>query len=180
MPYNIEEHHHRLAAWAASSSASASPLCRFKVSKGVAILEESGFNAEFSSPDNLPAPTDMLIQHRQWRANVIEAAANARLIFTHGIAAKLINCYLKVRFVCGGHHLDARVKELHPPIDEVLLKALAAENFGGEAKKWRKFRQSRWSKFDSETYEEVILLIRRVLPENEPLWKIEEYWEGHQ
>ena len=48
MPYTIEEHHHRFAAWAASSSASASPLCRFKVSAGVAILEKSGFIPSFS------------------------------------------------------------------------------------------------------------------------------------
>ncbi len=180
MPYTIEEHHHRLAAWDASSSASASPLCRFKVYKGVAILEACGFIATFSSPSQLPAPTDLFTQHRQWRADVIAAANNEGLVFTHGIAAKLINCYLKVRFVCGGHHADARVQALHPPIDELLLKELAAVNFGGEAKKWRKFRQSRWSKFDSETYEGVIALIRQSLPDNEPLWKIEEYWEGHQ
>ena len=180
MQYTIEEHRHRLAAWAASSSASASPLCRFKVSKGVAILEACGFDAAFSSPAQLPAPADLNTQHRQWRAAVIAAAKREGLDFSHGLAAKLINCYLKVRFVCGGHHSDACVQALHPPIDEVLLKQLAAVNFGGEAKKWRKFRQSRWSKFDSETYEGVIALIRQSLPDKEPLWKIEEYWEGHQ
>ena len=180
MPYTIEKHHHRLAAWAASSSASASPLCRFKVHKGVAILEACGFVAAFAKPGQLPAPAALAAQHREWRAAVIEAAAEEELIFTHGIAAKLINCYLKVRFVCGGHHADAHVQALHPPIDEVLLKELAAVDFGGQAKKWRKFRQARWSKFDSATYEEVIALIRSSLPPNEPLWKIEEYWEGHQ
>lgn len=102
------------------------------------------------------------------------------MVFTHGVAAKLINCYLKVRFVCGGHHADERVQMLHPPIDEVLLKELAAMNFGGNAASWRKFRQARWSKFDSETYESVVELIRSSLPPNEPLWKIEEYWRGHQ
>ena len=180
MPYTFEEHHHRLAAWAASSSASASPLCRFKVHKGVAILEACGFDAEFSSPDQLPEPADLDAQHHRWRIGVIAAAEKEGLAFTHGIAAKLLNCYLKVRFVCGGHHSDHRVQILHPPIDEVLLKQLAEENFGGKAKLWRKFRQARWSKFDSVTYEGVIALIRQSLPLNEPLWKIEEHWEGHQ
>jgi len=178
--YNIEEHNHRLAAWAASTSASASPLCRFKVHKGGAILEACGFDAAFSNPSQLPAPADLADQHLKWRAEVIAAAEKENLIFTHGIAAKLINCYLKVRFVSGGHHADARVQALHPPIDEVLLKELAAVNFGSQAKKWRKFRQARWSKFDSATYEEVIALIRSSLLPNEPLWKVEEYWKGHQ
>lgn len=180
MPYTIEEHNHRLAAWAASTSASASPLCRFKVHQGVAVLEASGFDVSFSSPERLPEPDALAAKHREWRDAVIEAATTNGLVFTHGIAAKLINCYLKVRFVCGGHHTDQRVQALHPPIDEVLLKELAAVNFGGNARLWRGFRKARWSKFDSATYEAVIEQVRDSLPANEPLWKIEEYWEGHQ
>ena len=134
MPYTVEEHNHRLASWAASTSASASPLCRFKVHKGGAILEACGFVAAFSNPSQLPAPAALAVQHLKWRTAVISAAAKENLIFTHGIAAKLINCYLKVRFVCGGHHADARVQALHPPIDEVLLKKLASVNFEAKPK----------------------------------------------
>ena len=181
MPYSINEHKHRLAAWAASSSASASPVCRFKVCKGVAILEACGFGPALALPDQLPPAANLDTTHRLWRNNVIVAAAeNEDLTFTHGVAAKLINCYLKVRFVCGGYHGHERVRGLHPPIDEVLLKDLALQDVGGFAKQWRIFRQLRWSKFDSDTYESVIALIQSSLPENAPLWKIEEYWQGHQ
>jgi hypothetical protein len=48
----------------------------------------------------------------------------ARLRFTHGIAAKLVNVYLKSVFVCGGRHDHPRVRALHPPIDSLLLDAL--------------------------------------------------------
>ena len=102
------------------------------------------------------------------------------LPFTHGIAAKLINGYLKDRFVCGGYHEHERVKCLHPPIDALLLGALAEENVGGHAQQWREFRDQRWSKFDSAMYQAVINLIRESLPAGEPLWKIEQYWRGHQ
>lgn len=180
MPYDINDHCHRLAAWAASSSASASPLCRFKVETGVAILEASGFDSDFASPDHLPEPNQMDDMHRHWRTSVVANAGNHGLKFSDGIAAKLINCYLKVRFVCGGHHDHPRVKSLHPPIDEVLLKQLASQNYGGHAAQWREFRQKRWSKFTSDTYEQVIELIRQSLPANEPLWKIEQFWGGHQ
>lgn len=180
MPYTIEEHKHRLAAWDAASSASASPLCRFKVEAGIAILETCGFDSGFATAAQLPEPEMLDATHRQWRESVITAANPHGLEFTHGIAAKLINCYLKVRFVCGGHHDHERVMCLHPPVDEVLLKALAAQDVGGHAATWRAFRNARWSKFDSGTYEAAINLMRASLPANEPLWMIEEYWQGHQ
>ncbi|MDB4506766.1 hypothetical protein N9055_00960 [Akkermansiaceae bacterium] len=178
--YSIEHHKHRLAAWAASRAASTSPLCRFKVEKGIWILESSGFDGKFSSLSSLPHPEDLNECHRNWRNQIIKSAQNHEYHFTHGVAAKLINCYLKVRFVCGGHHDDFRVKALHPPIDAVLLKALASENFGDHATEWRKFKKARWSKFDSNTYEAVISLIQDSLPKGQPLWQIEEHWKGHQ
>jgi hypothetical protein len=133
MPYTIEEHNHRLAAWAAATAASASKLCRFKVRTGVAILEASGFKPAFEL-NQLPAAANLDSQHRHWRETVIEKASDVGVAFTHGVAAKLINCYLKVRFVCAGAHNDNRVQALHPPIDEVLLTGLARVDFGGYAK----------------------------------------------
>ena len=180
-PYDIQQHSHRLAVWAASSAASASPKCRFSVEKGSIILEKSGFNVErFSNTENLPDPKNIDSEHEKWRELVRSAAKNESLEFTHGIAAKLINCYLKVRFVCGGEHEKPKVMALHPPIDALLLQGLAERNFGNHARDWRKFYNKRWSKFDSTTYQQIIDLIRNTLPHKEPLWKIEEYWKGHQ
>lgn len=176
--YGIERHHHRFAAWAASRAASVKG-CRFSVEQGRTILEACGFKGEFSKPEQVPASEDMDKKHRQWRAGVIEAAKSQGLTFTHGVAAKLINCYLKGRFVCGGHHAHERVRNLHPPIDDVLLKTLADQDVGGYAKQWRQARRRRWSKFSSEEYEQVITLIRRYL-KGAPLWKIEEHWPGNQ
>ena len=178
MPYTIEEHQHRFAAWAASRAASVKGY-RFTVKRGVAILEACGFNPAFSSVAHLPTPAAIDETHRQWRKCVIAAAAAQDLTFSHGVAAKLINVYLKARFVCAGRHEHERVKCLHPPIDSELLKGLAKENVRGFARQWRKFNQARWSKFDSGQYQTVIDLVRVCLP-GQPLWKIEEYWKGHQ
>jgi len=179
MSYSIENHKHRLSAWAASRAASTSKLCRFKVSTGISILEEAGFNDSFNLMD-IPTTEKSDLVHEKWRNKVIEAACNHDLDFTHGVAAKLINIYLKVRFVCGGFENDDRVKAIHPPIDAVLLTELAAENFGNAASEWRKFKNLRWSKYDSDTYQSVIDLIKNSLPANAPLWTIEKYWQGHQ
>ena len=176
--YTIAEHQHRLAAWAAGRAASVKG-CRFTVQQAKGFLEAAGFVAEFASPTALPSPVDMDRTHRSWRKAIVKAAKAKKIEITHGVAAKLINIYLKVRFVCGGHHEHERVKCLHPPIDAVLLNELARENLGGLAKQWRKYQKRRWSNFDSATYEQVVEDIRSAL-DGEPFWKIEEHWEGHQ
>jgi hypothetical protein len=177
--YGIEKHKHLFAAWAASRAASVKG-CRFSVEQGRAILEGIGFRKGFSNPDHLPAPENFNSKHRQWRERAIKKAKKLhKLKLKHGVAAKLINCYLKSRFVCGGHHDHPRVHNLHPPIDALLLEALKEGNVGKCAEHWKKACKKRWSKFDSENYEEVIAQTRSCLPKK-PLWVIEEYWRGNQ
>ena len=177
--YTIETHHHRLAGWAASTAARASKLCRFEVVQGVSILEKAGFTPAFASPDDLPSPADLDRTHAQWRRDVIAAAAPLGIRMSHGVAAKLINTYLKTRLVCGGHHNHERVSALHPPIDRLLLGALATQDFGGHRAEWRRLQTLGWSNFSSADYETTIRLVRESL-HGAPLWRIEEHWQGHQ
>ena len=179
MTYSIAEHSHRLAAWAASRSASIKSF-PLEVADGRAILEASGFDPEFNV-DRLPAADDQSIDvaHAVWRKKVIAEAKKQGLGFTHGIAARLINVYLKVRFVCGGFEADERVERLHPPVDRELLKGLGQKNVGGLKKDWNALEAKGWAAFDSAAYEGAIQKIRRSL-EGRPLWEIEEFWPGHQ
>ncbi len=177
-PYTIEKHQHLYAAWAACRGASVLG-CRFKVQQGRLLLESCGFVPNLALPSQLPDVTCMDARHRQWRVAMIQNATTHRLKMTHGVAAKLINLYLKCRFVCGGHHAHVRVSRLHPPIDSVMLKALVESNVGGFRSEWKHLQNLRWSKFTSDQYEHAIALIRQSL-NGEPLWKIEEYWQGNQ
>jgi hypothetical protein len=177
-PYGIRRHNHLFAAWAASRAASVNG-CRFSVEQGRKTLEASGFGSNFSEPAQLPSAKRMDKKHWEWRARVIRAAKKRGLSFTDGVAAKLINCYLKVRFVCGGHHKHERVCNLHPPIDRGLLKSLATRNDGGYAKEWRQLGRVGWSKFNAEQYEHGVALIRKCL-KGKPLWMIEKHWKGNQ
>jgi len=176
--YTIEEHKHRFSAWAAGRAASVNG-CRFSVEQAQTILEDAGLSRLFANSNNLPLPQDIDKSHRNWRKNVIATANNNGLNFTHGVAAKLINIYLKVGFVCGGHHADARVRALHPPIDSVLLKELSAQDVGGFHRVWNDARRICWSKFNSSQYETVIDRIRVSMP-NQALWEVEQYWRGYQ
>jgi len=174
--YSIEDHNHRFAAWGAARAASTSPLCRFKVSDGVKALEAAGFTQTFGV-DELPIPAQFNKLHKKWRNDIINLFPEKNKKLTHGVAAKLINVYLKARFICGGYYDNSKVMALHPPIDSVLLKSLKDYNVGGFGQSWKKFANLKWSKFDSDQYEEVIQLIRTSL-DGEPLWMIEKYWQG--
>jgi hypothetical protein len=171
--YDIYEHKHRFAAWAAARAAASSPNCRFSVEKGRKLLEAIGFRNLIRNLDNLPNPRMFDKRHRAWRKRILLLARKKGtktevLGMTHGVAAKLINVYLKAIFVCSGHHDEQRVRVLHPPIDRLLLGNLG----------WRKIGS--WSKFDSETYERVIDCMRERIGRGESLWKIEEHWQGFQ
>jgi len=178
MPYTIEEPKHRFSAWAAGRAANVIG-CRFSVAQAKLILEVAGLKQLLVSPNNLPLPHDIDTRHREWRTNVIAAANGQELNFTHGVAAQFINIYLNAGFVCGGHHTDARVQALHPPIDSVLLAELSAQNVGGLCSAWNEARRIRWSNFDSQQYETVINTIRISMP-NQALWEVGQYWRGYQ
>jgi len=179
MSYLIDEHKHRFSAWAAGNAASVKG-CRFSVEQGKAILDGSALRGLLERPNELPIPGQLDAAHRAWRHQIVQLASMHGLTFTHGVAAKLINVYLKAAFVCGGHHSHPHVHALHPPIDSVLLGHLEEKNVGNLRTKWHRYGVLRWSRFDSGTYEAAIADIRDVLPPGRPLWAIEEFWKGHQ
>jgi len=168
MNYSAKEHQHRFAAWAAGRAASVKN-CRFSVEQAAQVLAEAGF------PRALPVPDQFDEQHRAWRSAVINAGTRMNLDLTHGVAAKLINIYLKAIYI--GDLDDPKVKVMHPPIDSLLLDSLYKNNIGGLKTEWQAARKARWSKFSSDEYEAVI---KAVKAQCDTLWQIEEYWQGFQ
>lgn len=178
MPYLIAEHRHRFAAWAASRAASVKG-CRFKVEIGRSLLETTNLFSIAETPDHLPDNIDHA--HRNWRQTIITNGKNKyKKDLTHGVAAKLLNVYLKSLFVCGGYHHHEKVKSLHPPIDSLILDELTERNIGGLEKVWKRYANIGWSKFSNDDYEDLIKNIKQVIQPDSGLWSIEEYWKGYQ
>ncbi len=171
--YDIHEHTHRFAAWAAATGASASPRCRFKVEAGKAILERAGFDARLKHPKQLPSPAKLDRVHLAWRKAVIKEAKRHGLDFTHGIAAKLINLYLKAKFTCGGHADHPNVAALHPPIDSLLLKAF------NRTLPPKDRLATNWSAFNLRAYQTAIDAVRKYA-NCRPNWISESLWQGHR
>ncbi len=118
-------------------------------------------------------------QHRLRCEKLIRQAGNS-VKLTHGRAAKILNVYLKVRFVYGGgNSSDPIIGFIHPPIDRVLLTTLARDDVGGFGTEWRKDIKKGWSQFDFMDYQQIINRMRQHVG-SAPLWTIEEYWSGYQ
>lgn len=155
MSYTIEEHKHRFATWAASRAASTSVVCRFTVKNGIDLIEASGIQKYINRPDLLPLNEAFDKEHQEWRNAIMKQATALGLEkITHGIAAKLINVYLKTCLVCGGYHDHEKVKALHPPIDRLLLDNLKNMYKGNGLS--INIPKTGWSKFSSDEYEIVI------------------------
>jgi len=183
VPYTIETHRHTYAAWAASRASSAATTCRFEVKVGKELLEGIGFGNKIVSADNLPSPQTVDKVHKKWREDICKASKKKKNKkgstpkFTHGIAAKLINMYVKSVFVCGPHFDHDRVKAFHPPIDSLLLEELARNDPDLQRRKiWTAYK---WTKMTSPQYEEVIGAVKDMMGDC-PLWEIEEYWPGNR
>jgi hypothetical protein len=167
--YDIHLHTHLFAAWAASRAASTGQ-CKFSVLLGRGALENAGLTSKLSSPDDLPNENEIDHLHKRWRNCIIEFATakhNARskskskeFRLTHGVAAKLINIYLKCRFVNPAYCANEKVKLIHPPIDSLLIDKMAEHNFGGDRKFWKERAPNGWSNLKSDEYQNIIDTIR--------------------
>ena len=187
--YSIVEHRFRFAGWCAATAASSSPVCRFKVQTGLEILRLAGISTQFVDWSDIPsseAEFDEL--HKKTCQKIIQIANLPRVKlsgkqakFTYGIAAKLFNCYLKPIYLvnAGQSFLDKTVEKkqsvIHPPIDRVLLKNCKRQ----EPAAFRSIKKIAWSTFDETEYFDVIKSLREFLVD-EPFWKIEYFWDGHQ
>lgn len=181
-------HRHRFAAWCASTAAKSSPNCRFSVEQGVRLIEGCGLQALSEDWDRLPRAEEFDARHRHWREDLIAAApsvlpAGERRQFTAGVAAKLINCYLKPLYVTGiiknlSKEDSAARNAIHPPIDRILLRTLALADVGSMRREWKRFADIGWSNFTHEQYETVVEMVKSVT--NGQLWTIEEHWGGYR
>lgn len=191
MHYTLDEHRHRFAAWCATRAASSSRLCRFKTADGARLISGTELEVMARSWDAMPEPEYFNSVHRSLRCQMVRLAPEVigdgpSKQFTHGVAAQLINVYLKAACVgpmpanreAPGGMRDDKLNAVHPPIGRGLLTALERHNVGGLRPIWASLNRTGWSKFDSKQYEHVIQAVREVT--NGALWRIEGFWVDRQ
>jgi hypothetical protein len=173
MSYDIYEHVHRFAAWAASTAARQGHHS-LHVVDGLKIIEGAELDKVLRGGKNvLPDENCADKWHKEWRKKIVRNAHSKGLTFSHGVAAKLINVYLKAGFVTIANQNDKKVRALHPPVDAAVLDGLRAGGPGIP-------RSFRWSRLTSEQYQVVIDNIRKQLGDEKRLWMIERHFRGYR
>ena len=178
--YDYSEHVHRFGVWAAARAASVkgNRFRVFEVKQWIETLDDLRSCA--ANVEALPEPECFEIRHQLWREALISEADKVShqpkpLALTHGIAAKIINVYLKAVVIDAASQNHPKVRAMHPPIDRLLLKELRDEL----PEIWQGQNLS-WSTFGEEQYVDVINRVKRTVGTDEPLWKIEQYWRGYR
>jgi len=218
--YSLDIHKHRFACWCAATAASQVKTFRFSVETGRKLIElgagqhESADEGKFLKTIQSIQIFTAQSQFDDWHATVIDCMlSNSNLQgvldeenkkkkktkaafildqsnFTYGIAAKLLNCYLKAFYL---ESLDSEFGSLiHPPIDRLLFQGLVERDKGREFFDFQKFVDERhlsgypklpaWTSLDESAYKAIISKIKLYLETlgSESLWQIEEAWKGHQ
>ena len=204
--YNLDFHKHILSKWAASRAASQSKGFKFSVELGSKLLlfgkkrsqaSDQEFIDYIKQIENFNSQDDYDSWHHQTIVNMTSYTDELKQLldkhnksfnnYTYGIAAKILNCYLKVFFLESfGNQKFADF--IHPPVDAILLKALRKED-----KKLFNFKNSvftnigvlkipTWTRINENEYKMIIKLMKEfVSSKNQKgLWKIESFWIGHQ
>ena len=175
--YDLFEHRHRYAVWAAARAAQRG-WSGAKTPILVKGIEASGV-VEVVRSDQKEWPStaqDFDCAHRRW-CETLMATLDEQAVedVTFGRAAKLVAIYLKSMIIVGGHHESPLARVAAPPIDEILLKSLAADHsFDGEHRML--WRTTRWTKMTEEEHAAIITSFRSGGLDRPAFWMIERYW----
>lgn len=168
--YTDFEHRHRFATWAAARAAQRGFL---KSAILYEAIEHSGVKDTLESGDWPKSAAAVDAKHRLWCGRMIQFWRTKGVAKgTYGRAAKLLNVYLKCMLVVGPHLRTPFARLAHPPIDRILLKALARS-----ATTRRDFGRIDWTKLDQNRYFALIRALRAEKLDRPAFWRIEEHWK---
>jgi hypothetical protein len=172
--YDISEHRHRFAVWAA---ARATQRGFTTVGNLREAIEATSLRAELSNAQFFQTrTTEFEHLHRKW-CLIICSFLDERQIAkaTYGRAAKLIAVYLKATVILGNGADTPLGQCIHPPIDRILLRNLAANPRIKSPDKvnWRK---TNWTDLNQVSYFDLVAQLRKEIPDEAPFWMLEEYW----
>ncbi len=177
--YTLMEHRHRFACWAAGRAASRKLAGGSNRVLRIA-LESSTLPALLAGPRHQwpKSATEYDQAHRRWCEDIVGSLHRQGVdSATYGRAAKLVAIYIKSMIVCGGES-DARLADIaHPPIDRLLLQALAKEP-GFPVSLRALWRSTSWTALCAEDYYVLIGTLRRSGVAQGGFWRAERWWSG--
>ena len=173
MDYDLFEHRHRFAIWAAARAAQRGLTSVGMLRNALEATDIVRFVRLRSSLRTGAQAFDR--QHRRWCSSIL------RYLHRHGVekaayghAAKLVGIYLKSMIVVGPYADSRLASVIHRPIDRMLLSRLTSPDVG--SLRMSRWRHTSWTSLDERSYYALVSDLREVLPRKEAFWKLEQYW----
>ena len=174
MPYDHFEHRHRFAMWTGARAAqrgftSTKMLCGAIKATSVRKFLRDRVSLDIDAKD-------FETRHREWCTTALEYLLEQGVEgVSFGRVAKLFAVYLKAMVVVGEGSQSNLAAVIHPPIDRTLLQRLAA-TAAIDAPDRARWRSVAWTKLTEREYYSLLAELRAVLADEDPWWKLEEYW----
>lgn len=167
--FDLLEHRHRFAMWAAARAAQRG--CQGATMKNLcAGLKKAGapkfIDGELRKATSAKSYDEF---HRKICSKIcrsLEQPCDKR--FTYGRAAKLLAVYLKRMIIVGPEASHPARSFIHPPIDGIMLKNLRADSL--------RIEEDAWSTFEEDQYWALIKSLRALKLDQPEFWKLERYW----
>ena len=174
--YTYNLHQHNFAAWAAARAAQRG----FKganVRRLKETLEEAGLDKFISDDSNWPSKKSEFDElHSEWCNQIIGITKRLGVENpTYGLAAKLVNIYLKATVVLGPHKDSSLASIVHPPIDGQLLENMAKDHSLDEELRII-CKRTKWTKMTARSYKDLIDKLRENDLHKPHFWLLERYW----
>ena len=166
--YNIQEHLHRYAIWAAGRA-----IHRGLKNFQVEILKEILNNIEVRQAIDEFLKNEVNNDsfenfHRNFANCIITKFNNKKITITYGRAAKIIAIYFKTTIIITEKGEGKFSNYIHPPIDKYLLRNLS-KHFN--MPRWKYLK---WTKLNEQEYWQLIREIKQM--DLQVNWKLEEFW----
>ena len=159
MNYDLAEHRHRFAVWAAARAAQRGFTTVGNLRQA---LESTDIRAFLATPQSFHvSAAEFDTVHRGWCSSIVSSLSHHQIAnVSFGRAAKLVAVYLKATVIMGEGWNSSLGHNLHPPIDRILLQGLASSKRITSPHKvaWPSIN---WTQLNESAYFDLIVQLRR-------------------
>jgi len=179
--FRYEKYRHDFASWSAARAAQ-----RGFEGATVGVLKQAieavGLDVFVNTASNYEMTEAAFdVQHQQWCTEILAFLLAKNVVkATYGLAAKLVNVYLKSAVILGERGKSQLASVIHPPIDGLLLKDIAknGEEDGISPELRKLCADSRWTTFNEDAYTGLIAALKVEKLHEPHFWMLERYWPG--
>ncbi len=163
MEYTLDEHVHRFSVWTAARASQRGFTSTLVISQ---VIESSKLRDFVESQPKAVSPSEFDEFHKGICRDMIQRFHDLGVTASYGRVAKIVAIYLKTSVVIRVNRTASILEVVHPPIDRIVLRALAKE--------LKDLKKLNWTQMSFDQYWQLVETIRSQLGNFD--WRLELRW----